>query len=116
LNPVPPFQRFTQLSAPRQALVRLMQTVNFGFVLGVIIRNGDPLFYPEPTALIDVRLDVNESGRQEEDLQDFALRDEIRRLMVRLDEINNGRIERIEVRSGIPRRIFIERRLTEGRV
>ena len=63
--------------------------------------------------MLDVKLDADESERQEADLPDFALRDEVRRLMARLDQLRNGRIERIEVRSGIPRRVVIERRLTE---
>ena len=107
-------ERFTQLSTPRQVLVRLFQSVNFGQILGVAIQNGDPVFYPEPTVLVDVKLDADEGERQEADLPDFALRDEVRRLMARLDELKNGRIERIEVRSGIPRRVIIQRRLTEA--
>jgi len=79
----------------------------------VPIENGDPVFHPEPTVLLDVKLDVDEGERQEADLPDFALRVEVRRLMARLDQLKNGRIERIEVRSGIPRRVVIERRLTE---
>jgi hypothetical protein len=106
--------RFTQLSAPRQALVRLFQSVNFGQLLDIAIQDGDPLFYPEPTVLFDVKLDADEGQRQEADLSDFALRDEVRRLMARLDQLKNGRIERIEVRSGIPRRVVIESRLTEA--
>jgi len=106
-------QRFTQLSAPRQALVRLFQSVNFGHILNVAIENGDPVFHPEPSVMLDVKLDADEGERQESDLPDFALRDEVRRLMARLDQLKNGRIERIEVRSGIPRRVVIERRLTE---
>ena len=108
--------RFAQLSAPRQALVRLFQSVNFGHVLNVTIENGDPVFHPEPTVLVDVKLDADEGERQEADLPDFALRDEVRRLMARLDQLKNGRIERIEVRSGVPRRAVIERRLTEARL
>jgi hypothetical protein len=106
-------ERFTQLSAPRQVLVRLCQSVNFGQILEVAIKNGDPVFYPEPTVLVDVRLDSEDDKRQEADLPDFALRAEVCRLMARLDELKNGRIERIEVRSGIPRRVIIERRLRE---
>ena len=106
-------ERFTQLSAPRQALVRLFQSVNFGHILNVAIENGDPVFHPEPSVMLDVKLDADEGGRQEADLPDFALRDEVRRLMARLDQLKTGRIERIEVRSGIPRRVVIERRLTE---
>jgi hypothetical protein len=107
-------ERFIQLSAPRQALVRLFQSINHGLVLSIAVQNGDPVFRPESTVLLDMKLDVDERERPEVDLPDFALRDEVRRLMARLDQLSNGRIERIEVRSGIPRRIIIQRHLTEA--
>jgi hypothetical protein len=106
--------RLTQLSAPRQALVRLFQSVNFGQIIGLAIRNGDPVFHPEPTVLLDVKLDADEGERHEADLADFILRDEVRRLLAHLDQLQNGTVERIEVRSGVPRRVIIERRLTEA--
>jgi hypothetical protein len=106
--------RFSQLSAPRQALVRLFQALNFGHVLRVAIQNGDPVFSPEPTVLVDVKLDADEGPRPEVDFTDFVLRDEVRRLMTRLDELQNGTVQSIEVRAGIPRRVIIERGLTEA--
>jgi hypothetical protein len=106
-------QRLSDLSTPRRALVRLFQAINFGQVVGLTIENGDPVFHPEPTVLVDLKLDGNTETRQEADLLDFELRDEVRKLIAHLDEIRNGRIERIEIRSGIPRRIIIERRLTQ---
>jgi|HubBroStandDraft_1064217.scaffolds.fasta_scaffold2171901_1 hypothetical protein len=58
------FERFSQLWAPRQALVRLFQSVNSGLILGVTIHNGDPVFHPvfhpEPTLFLDVKLDADE--------------------------------------------------------
>lgn len=106
--------RLAQLSAPRQALVRLFQSVNFGQIIGLTIRNGEPVFHPEPTVLLDVKLDADEVERPEADLADFTLRTEVRRLLAHLDQLQNGAVERIEVRSGVPRRVIIERRLTEA--
>ena len=106
--------RLTQLSAARQALVRLFQSVNFGQIIGLAIRNGDPMFHPEPTVLLDLKLDADDVERPEAGLTDFTLRDEVRRLLAHLDRLQNGTVERIEVRSGVPRRVIIERRLTEA--
>jgi hypothetical protein len=64
--------------------------------------------------LLDVKLDADEGEREEANLPDFALRDEVRRLLGHLDQLQNGTVERIEVRSGVPRRVIIERRLTEA--
>jgi hypothetical protein len=106
--------RLNQLSPPRQALVRLFQSLSFGQIIGLSIRNGEPVFHPQPPVLLDVKLDTDDGERPEAGLSDFALRDEVRRLMACLDELSDGKIERIEVRSGIPRRVVIEHRFTEA--
>jgi hypothetical protein len=49
--------RFLQLSAPRQALVRLCQRIGFGRIEDLEVRRGEPLFQPAPTVFFDVRLD-----------------------------------------------------------
>jgi hypothetical protein len=106
--------RFTQLSTPRQALVRLFQSVNFGQIIGLTIRNGDPVFHPGPTILLEVKLDADEGERPEVSLADFTLNAEVRRLLAHLDLLQDGTVERIDVRSGVPRRVIIERRITDA--
>jgi hypothetical protein len=103
-----------QLSAPRQALIGLFQSVNFGQILGLVIRKGNPVFQPEPSVLLDVKLDTDEGQRPEASLADLALRDEVRRLLAHLDRLQNVTVERTEVRSGVPRRVIIARRLKEA--
>ena len=103
------------LSVPRQALVRLCQSVDFGQILGLHIRDREPVFSPPPTVLRDIKLDADCGPRQEAELADFALREEVCRLLERIDQIENGRLDRIEVRAGIPRRVLIETKLNEER-
>ncbi len=101
--------RFTQLSAPRQALVRLFQSINFGCVEDLEIRRGDPVFKPTPMVLVEVKLDAANEPRPELNLADFELRTEVVRLLEQFDALGDGSIDRIEVRHGVPRRIIIER-------
>lgn len=96
--------RFSELSTPRQVLVRLCQTTNWGVIQSFEIRDSEPVLSPPPVVLVDVKLDSDEESRTELDLTDFVLRDEICRLLDRFDQLKNVRIERIEVRAGIPRR------------
>lgn len=103
---MPQPSRFSQLSPARQALVRVCQALNFGEIQGVLVRDGEPVFGESaPIVVIDVKLDKREEPRPQLALTDFELREEVRHLMARLDEVKNGAILRVEVRVGIPRRV-----------
>jgi hypothetical protein len=101
--------RFSQLSAPRQALVRLLQSINFGYIESLEARDCEPVFNPAPTVFVEVKLDSAEEPRPEIDLADFELRGELIRLLEQFDQLDDGSIERIDVRHGVPRRVLIER-------
>ena len=102
--------RFSDLSPARQALVRLCQGVNFGQILDLQVANAEPLWNPGPTILSEVRLDIEEAPRPEGALADFRLSSEIQRLMCQLDPFKDGRVEKIEIRQGIPRRLVLSSR------
>jgi hypothetical protein len=104
--------RFAQLSPARQTLVRLLQTINYGQIQRVSVLGGDPIFEPAPVVVIDAKLYRDDGPRPELALTDFVLRDDVRRLMARLDDAESGTIQRIEVRAGLPRRVVVESRLT----
>ena len=101
--------RFSQLSAPRQALVRLFQSIGFGYLQGLEIRTGEPVFNPAPVVFVEVKLDAGDERPPEVSLTDFELRSEVIRLTEQFDEVGDGLIERIDVRHGIPWRALIER-------
>jgi hypothetical protein len=106
--PVSQPTRFQQLSAPRQALVRLCQSINFGRIEDLEIRRYEPVLAPAPQVFLDVRLDIEDTARPEQELTDFALPEEICRLMTHLNAISDGKIERIEVRAGLARRLILD--------
>jgi len=105
--------RFLQLSAPRRHLVRLCQSTNYGHLQDLAIEFHEPILSPESVVLVDVRLDSEDTARRELALGDFVLCREICRLMSVLDQVGNGKISRLEVRAGIPRRIILERQVEE---
>ena len=104
--------RLSELSASKQALVRICQTLDYGQIIDLHVRDGEPVYNPAPTLLFDVKLDADCGGRPEVELADFTLRDEVCRLLDRINAMQTGRIQRIEVRAGIPRRVLIEATLT----
>jgi hypothetical protein len=100
--------RFSQLSIPRQALVRLCQSMNYGSIQGLSVKDAEPVLSPPPLVLIDVKLDADEVPRPEVVLPDFELCNEVRRLIGQLNGLATGIIEHIEVRGGVPRRIVFK--------
>jgi hypothetical protein len=109
--PLPDRPRFSQLSAPRQALVRLCQSTNYGYIPDLSIKDKEPVLDPSPVLLVDIKLDSDERPRDEFNSADFVLCAEIIRLLTLLDQIENGKISRLEVRAGIPRRLVYEHRI-----
>jgi len=102
--------RLSQLSPARQALVRALQTVNFGELQNIQVRNGEPMFGDAAVTVFDTKSDKDEGPRAEIGLPDFLLNAEASHLIARLDEFKNGTIQRLEVRAGIPRRLVFETR------
>lgn len=102
--------RFSDLSSARQALVRLFQDVDFGQILDLQEGNTEPVWNPGPRVLAEVRLDIEETPRPEGELPDFNLSSEVQRLMRQLDQLKDGRVEKIEFRAGIPRRLVLTSR------
>ncbi len=113
-RPIPGRPRYSDLSAPRQRLVRLCESINYGYIHELRVQEREPLFDPPPVVLVDAKLDSDEGPRRELDITDFELPEEVRGLVCRLDEIENGKISRLEVRAGIPRRVLFKSRLLRG--
>src|SRR5262249_26209764 len=106
--PLPRTVRLSELSPPRQMLVRLCQAINFGSLHRLTILDREPIFSLPPIVILELKLDSDDERRPEVDLDDFQVRDEFHRLLNRIDLFRNGMIERIEVRAGIPRRLFFQ--------
>jgi hypothetical protein len=82
--------------------------INYGELRELEVRKGEPVFGSAAVVLADVRLDSDEKTRPEATLVDFNLCQEFRRMVRHLDEIEDGHINRIEVRAGLPRRMLFE--------
>lgn len=105
--------RLSHLSAARQVLVRVCQSLDYGQISGLHVIAGEPVYCPAPVLVREIKLD-GECGRAETNLADFTLRDELRRLFGHLERFGTGRIEKIEVRAGLPRRVIVEQLLGEA--
>ncbi len=99
---------FHDLSPDRARLVRLFQTINFGRIEELEIRNGEPRFSPAPRVFVELKLDSEDGPRPESRRDDFALRLPLERFFTQIARLEGGTIERIEVRHGLPFRMVIE--------
>ena len=99
--------RLSEVSLLRQDFIRKCQRTGFGKIIGLTVRDGEPVFTQQTEVLMDLKLDGDEDPRPELNITDYVLCAEIVRLFSKLDAIRNGVIEHIEVRAGIPRRIVV---------
>ncbi len=96
------------VSTSRQELIRLMQRLNFGRIEGLQIVNGDPVLTPLPRVVQCVKFKGDNNPRPELRSKDFVLKDELVELFSYFNELNNGTIETIEVKHGLPFNMNIE--------
>jgi hypothetical protein len=108
--------RFSEISAPRQKLIRTCLRLAFGNVCGLALRDCEPVFDPQAQLIFDLKLDTDEEPRPELELRDFVLCREICRLLLVFDAFRNGStIEHLEVRAEVPRRIVFQGRRSAQR-
>jgi hypothetical protein len=100
--------QFADLSPAWQRLLRLFQTIHFGRVEELEIRNGEPVFSPEPRVFLELKLDAADGPRPERRLDRFELRSQVERFIEQVIRLKDGTVERIEVRHGMPFRMVIE--------
>jgi hypothetical protein len=100
--------QFADLSPAWQRLLRLFQTINFGRIEELEIRNGEPVFSPEPRVFLELKLDAADGPRPERRLDRFELRSQVERFIGQVARMKDGTVERVEVRHGLPFRMVIE--------
>ena len=99
-NSSPVFKR--QLSAARAQLVELMQRINFGRIERMSVVNRQPVLSSIGKALSTIKLKSENGPRAELESSDFLLKQEIVELFGFLDDLQNGEIDLIEIKHGLP--------------
>lgn len=95
------------LSACRKDLLELMQRVNFGRIEGLNVDKGDPVLDPRPSIVREHRFSGENGPRPELGSPDFQLKQQVIELFALLDQIGDGVIETLEVKHGLPFRVFL---------
>jgi hypothetical protein len=70
--------------------------------------DGQPQFEPTTKVIVEHKFGANDCQRREAELADFVLKKEHLDLLRQFDEIGSGVILTLEVRGGLPFRMFRE--------
>lgn len=96
-----------ELSPSRSGLLELMQSINFGQVLGLIVRHGEPILDPLPRILREHKFGSENGPRPELASRDFHLKSQVVELFGYLDQARNCTIEALEIKHGLPFRMIV---------
>ncbi len=109
-----PDPRFSELSPQRAWLVRELQQLNFGTIMDLRVRNGEPCPEPPPRIRPHYKLDTDEEDRPEADLDDFALSSQVIRMFLRMEQLRDGIVKTIKVKRGQPFTMEVEKPTVAG--
>src|SRR5882724_822760 len=101
----------SELSPERRKLLVMMSSLNFGFIYGLELQDGEPRFGPGLKVIADVKLDGQREPRPEQYLADFHLKDQHIMFFEELDRIGSGLINEISIRHGIPCRLLVNQQV-----
>jgi hypothetical protein len=92
----------SDLPETAKRLVREMQQLNFGTIEELRVRNGLPVFDPEPRVYREVKFGGQNGLRREAALDDFKLKPEVPDLLDQLADLGDGVVHVLEVKFGVP--------------
>jgi len=95
------------LPRPRQRLVALMQTINFGRIEDLNVRGGDPVFDGSPRVVHEFKFGGENGPRPEREVGDLMLKNQVGDLFRQVDRLGTATIEVLEVKHGLPFRMFV---------
>jgi hypothetical protein len=102
--PSPPTQH--SLSPPRCRLLSQMQQLNFGRIENLSIVDSEPTLSPCSVFVREHKFGGDNGARPELDLSDFLLKQQVVELFECFDKLQNGAIDVLEVKHGLPFRMI----------
>lgn len=92
----------SSLSPARRRLVELLQEINFGRLLNLEVRAGEPVLDPPPETVREYKFAGENGARPEAARPDVALKAQHLDLMRLLDEIRDGSVAELSCKHGLP--------------
>lgn len=95
------------LPPSRRRLLEMFQQINFGRVESLVIQDGDPVLHPRPTIVREHKFGGENGPRAELATDDFLLKQQVVELFAFFDQLQNGEIEVLEIKHGLPFRMIV---------
>src|SRR5262245_40779435 len=95
------------LSVSRRKLLELIQWIRFGTIESLPIRGGEPLMDPPPVVVREYKFGGDNGPHPQLQAPDFLLKVQVVDLFRELDAIRDGTIAVLEVKHGLPFRMFV---------
>ena len=92
----------SSLTPGQTRLVELMQSLNFGRIEALQIRDGQPIFDPPPRVVQKVKIGADNNSRVEVEYADFRLKLGVIELLDAIGKLREGEVRAIEIRFGLP--------------
>lgn len=100
----------SSLSPLRAELLQLMQTLRYGWIRNLTVRDGEPMLDENVAVIQNVKMNGRNAPHPALTVDDYALKREAVALIAQLDALQNGLIEVIEVKDGLPFQLHVHRR------
>ena len=100
----------SDLSPERRRLVETMQQINYGRILNLGVRAGEPAFTPRTRIERQFKFGSECKARADFPLSDFALKSKVIELLACIGTIQDGTITQLEVKGGLPFDMTVEER------
>ena len=100
----------SELPEPRRRLVELMQSLNFGRIEFLPVRDGQPMLDPPPRIVREYKLGAENGPRAELATGNFLLKGQVIDLFRHLAELGTATVEVLEVKNGLPFRMLVAER------
>lgn len=100
----------SSLSPQRADLLELMQSLRYGWIRDLPVHDGEPVLDESVAIIQNVKMNGRNDPHPLLAAEDYALKREAVALFAQLDALQNGLIEVIEVKDGLPFQLHIHRR------
>ncbi len=95
------------LSPARRSLLELLQRINFARIESLAVRDREPVLDPLPVVIREYKFGGENGHRPELGAADFLLKQQVVELFAFFDQIQNGVIDVLEIKHGLPFRMIV---------